>query len=234
MAEHAGGGGSRRHGRAEERRGDGGCAPRRGVARIARHVLRRGRRRGRQWLLSHAQRSERGLAGGARGRLRRVSQGISGLARARPSERGRAGQAAAPHARSGHGLQGRPAVHAVRHTGRRRATEAMLQVSSTSPRTAFGRRSKRFEAARVATRELPDHLPHSEFPVRLDCERGIPARRERLGDPRSLVEGVPTATGGTGACARSWSGADATLMAAADPAAGLTPSAVSETGTRFR
>ena len=207
MAEHAGGGGSRRHGRAEERGGDGGCAPRRGVARVARHVLRRGRRRGGQWLLRHAERSERGLAGGAGGRLRRVPQGISGLARARPSERGRAGQAAAPHARSGHGLQGRPAVHAVRHAGRRRATAGDAAGLPQHHRVrhvaaAGGRGPARRDP------ELPRFVLAASGLSRAGsiASAGFPPRPgRRSGISVTSSRSVPTGTGGRGRCARLWS-----------------------------
>src|SRR5438876_390346 len=70
--------------------------------------------------LGHNERSQCGLARRAGRRLRRLAARLAGLARSAAPERGGARQAAPPHARAGDGVHRRPAVHGVRHAGRRR------------------------------------------------------------------------------------------------------------------
>ena len=99
--------------------------------------------------------------------------------------------------------------------------QAMLQVFLNI--TAYGMSPQQaVEAPRVATRSFPDSFwPHSEFPGRLDCERGIPAEtRAALGDLGHLVEERPDGDWRSGAVCAVVVGDDGTLMAAADPRRG--------------
>jgi gamma-glutamyltranspeptidase/glutathione hydrolase len=99
--------------------------------------------------------------------------------------------------------------------------QAMLQVFLNI--TAYGMSPQQaVEAPRVATRSFPDSFwPHSEFPGRLDCERGIPAEtRAALGDLGHLVEERPDGDWRSGAVCAVVVGDDGTLMGAADPRRG--------------
>ena len=146
---------------------------------------------------------------------------LAGLARSRPPERGRSRQAAAPHARSGHGVQDGRLFMPFGTPGGDVQQQAMLQVFLNI--TAYGMSPQQaVEAPRVATRSFPDSFwPHPDFPGRLDCERGIPAETRQRSRARSpCPRSVPTGDWRSGAGCAVVVGADGTLMAAADPRRG--------------
>jgi gamma-glutamyltranspeptidase/glutathione hydrolase len=221
VAEHAGGGGPRRHGRAEERGGDGECARAAGspgsldTSYVA-VVDAEGNGfsatpsdpnvdspvvpgvgcvvspRGSQGWLVPGHPSE--VAPGKRPRLTPA-----------PAMAFKDGRLFMPFGTPGGDVQ----------------QQAMLQVFLNI--TAYGMSPQQaVEAPRVATRSFPDSFwPHSDFPGRLDCERGIPAEtRAALGDLGHLVEERPDGDWRSGAVCAVVVGDDGTLMAAADPRRG--------------
>jgi gamma-glutamyltranspeptidase/glutathione hydrolase len=99
--------------------------------------------------------------------------------------------------------------------------QAMLQVFLNV--TAFGMSPQQaVQVPRVATRSFPDSFwPHSDFPGRLDVERGIaPETRAALAALGHGVDERPDLDWRSGAVCAVVVGADGTRMGAADPRRG--------------
>ena len=95
------------------------------------------------------------------------------VGRSHASVLGRAGQAPAAHAQSRDGVQERQGVHAVRHAGRRRAAQAMLQVFLNINVFGMDRAEPRSRRRASPSYSFPGSFePHPYYP-------GAPLHREQ-------------------------------------------------------